>query len=134
MKKQVLVWGHCVILLSCIYAIGCCGFHFLPTLGTSEQYETINSSLLSMALSYIAGFIIYILTFVTPRKQREYEVFTLWKPLLSKLYNEMSERIEEVRTFLDIPKERMKRLTIELRFFLFSSLYFFPIKFLIIFL
>lgn len=113
MNNRVLVWIHSIILLLCLYVICCCGFHVLPAWGVSEHYETINSSLLSIALSYFAGFIIYILTSVIPRKQRESEVFSLWKPHLSKLYNEMSERIEEVRTFLDIPKERMKELTIE---------------------
>ncbi len=113
MNNRVLVWGHCMILLLCLYVICCCGFHILPTWGVSEHYETINSSLLSMALSYFAGFIIYILTSVIPRKQRENEVFAIWKPHLSKLYNEMSKCIEGIRTFLDIPKEKMKELTIE---------------------
>lgn len=104
---------HWVIMSLSGYAVGCCGFHILPVWGYSENYESINMTWLSIALSYIAGYVIYLFTSAWPRKQREDEVFELWKPHLSKLYNEMSERIEEVRVFSDIPKERIKDLAEE---------------------
>lgn len=104
---------HGVLLIMCAYAIGCCGFHILPVLGTAEDYDSINNTFLSLALSYVAGFIIYGLTSVLPKRRREKEVFELWKPHLSKLYNEMSERIGEIGAYLEIPKERMDSLTEE---------------------
>lgn len=104
---------HGVLLFLSIYAIGCCGFHLLPVLGVSENYESINNTFLSFALSYVAGLIIYFLTSVMPRKQREKEIFILWEPHLSRLYNDMSERIEEVRAFVGIDKDKMGSLTIE---------------------
>lgn len=104
---------HGLILALCIYAIGCCGFHFFPVWGASEHYESINNTLLSLALSYVAGLIIYYLTSVMPRKLREKEIFEQWAPHLSKLYNEMSERIEEVRAYVGISQEAMTNLTVE---------------------
>ena len=101
---------HCTIMVLCIYAVGCCGFKLLPVLGYSENHETINATLLSIALSYIAGYIIYWLTSVMPRRQRENDVFALWIPHLTKLYNEMSERIEEVRAYAEISEEKMNEL------------------------
>lgn len=102
---------HGLLLALCIYAIGCCGFHIFPVLGVSENYESINDTFLSLALSYVAGLIIFGLTSVIPRRQRQKEVFEIWKPHLSRLYNDMSERIEEVRAFVGIPKEKMESLT-----------------------
>lgn len=102
---------HGLLLVLSFYALGCCGFHILPVWGISENYETINNTLLSLALSYVAGLVIYVITSVMPRRQREKEVFELWKPHLAKLYNEMSERIEEVRAYVDIPKEKMEELS-----------------------
>lgn len=104
---------HGALLVLCAYAIGCCGFHILPVLGRSEYYDTINNTFLSLALSYVAGLVIYGLTSVMPKRQREKEVYELWKPHLTKLYNEMSERIEEVRAYVGIPKEKMDLLTEE---------------------
>lgn len=104
---------HGLILALCIYAIGCCGFHFFPVWGVSDHYESINNTLLSLALSYVAGLVIYYLTSVMPRKQREKEIFEQWAPHLSELYNEMSERIEEVRAYVGISQEAMANLTVE---------------------
>lgn len=104
---------HGGILFLCIYSVFCCGFHILPVWGYSENYVSINTTLLSLALSYIAGFVIYMFTSVLPRKQREEEVFSLWKEHLSSLYNEMSLRIEEVRVFAEIPIEKMASLISE---------------------
>ena len=104
---------HWMIMSLSGYTVGCCGFHVLPVWGYSENYESINMTWLSIALSYIAGYVIYLFTSAWPQVQRENEVFELWKPHLSKLYNEMSERIEEVRVFAKIPKERIKYLTEE---------------------
>lgn len=105
--------AHGILLFLSLYAIGCCGFHILPAWRVSENYESINNTFLSIALSYVAGLVIYVLTSVLPRQQRENEVFTLWKPHLDKLYNEMSERIEEVRAFVGIDKDKMGALTVE---------------------
>lgn len=104
---------HGVLLAVCAYIIGCCGFHVLPVLGESENSESINNTFLSFALSYIAGLIIFVLTSVMPRLQREKEMFEQWEPHLSKLYNDMSERIEEVRAFVGIDKNKMGALTAE---------------------
>mgnify|MGYP002523185856 CR=1 FL=1 len=104
---------HGVLIVMCVYAIGCCGFHVLPVLGELENYESINNTFLSFALSYIAGLIIFLLTSVMPRIQREKEIFAQWEPHLSKLYNDMSERIEEVRAFVGIDKDKMGALTVE---------------------
>lgn len=104
---------HSVLLVLSLYTIGCCGFHILPVLGVADNYESINNTFLSLALSYVAGLIIYGLTSVMPRRQREKEVFDLWKPHLSKLYNDMSERIEEVRAFVGIPKDKISSLTVD---------------------
>lgn len=104
---------HGVLIALCVYAIGCCGFHILPVLGESENYESINNTFLSFALSYIAGMIIFVLTSVMPRIQREKEIFVQWEPHLSRLYNDMSERIEEVRAFVGINKDKMGSLTVE---------------------
>lgn len=104
---------HWIIMALCFYAIGCCGFHILPAWGSSENYGTINNTLLSIALSYVAGYVIFLFTSALPRKQQEMEVFEKWCPHLSDLYNEMSCRIEEVRVFADISKEKMDNLTIE---------------------
>lgn len=103
---------HSILLFLSFYAIGCCGFHILPVWGVAENYESINTTFLSIALSYVAGLVIYVLTSVLPRQQREKEVFGLWKPHLENLYNEMSERIEEVRAFACIDKIKMDSLTI----------------------
>lgn len=102
---------HWAIMALSLYAVGCCGFHILPAWGYSDNYETINTTLLSIALSYIAGYIIYWLTSVLPQKQSQNDVFELWKPHLSDLYNEMTRRIEEVITFSGIPKNNNGRLT-----------------------
>lgn len=104
---------HWVIIALCLYAVFCCGFHLLPVWGYSENYESINGTLLSIALSYLAGYVIYLFTSWLPRWQRVKEVFALWSEHLSKLYNEMSERIEEVRVYVDIPKEKMEELNEE---------------------
>ncbi len=104
---------HGVLIALCVYAIGCCGFHILPVLGESENYESINNMLLSFALSYVAGLIIFVLTSVIPRIQREKDIFDQWEPHLSKLYNDMSERIEEVRAFVGIDNNKMGSLMIE---------------------
>ena len=56
---QVLHWA---VMALCVYAVGCCGVHLLPAWGNSENYESINTALLSIALSYIAGYIIYLFT------------------------------------------------------------------------
>lgn len=104
---------HGVLLVVCTYVIGCCGFHILPVLRESEYYESINNTFLSFALSYVAGLIIYVLTSVIPRLQREKEIFAQWEPHLSRLYNDMSERIEEVRAFVGIDIDKMGSLTIE---------------------
>lgn len=104
---------HGILLFLSLYAIGCCGFHLLPVWGMSENYESINNTFLSIALSYVAGLVIFVLTSVLPRQQRENEVFKLWEPHLEKLYNEMSERIEEVRAFVGINKDKMDALTVE---------------------
>lgn len=95
--NRIAVVAHWIIMALCVYAVFCCGFHLLPVWGYSENYETINATWLSIALSYIVGYVIYLFTSSLPRKQRENEVFALWEPHLTKLYNEMSERIEEVR-------------------------------------
>ena len=104
---------HGVLIALCVYAIGCCGFHIFPVLGESENYVSINNTFLSFALSYIAGLIIFVLTSVMPRIQREKEILDQWEPHLSKLYNDMSERIEEVRAFVGIDNNKMGSLTIE---------------------
>ena len=104
---------HGILLFLSLYAIGCCGFHLLPVWGISENYESINNTFLSIALSYVAGLVIFVLTSVLPRQQREEEVFKLWEPHLEKLYNEMSERIEEVMAFVGINKDKMNALTVE---------------------
>ena len=101
---------HWIIIALCVYAVFCCGFHLLPVWGYSENYETINATWLSIALSYLAGYVIYLFTSALPRKQREDEVFALWEPHLTKLYNEMSERIEEVRIYADILAEKMNEI------------------------
>lgn len=101
---------HVGIIVLCIYSVFCCGFHILPVWGYSENYVSINTTLLSIALSYLAGYVIYLFTSVLPRKQREEEVFSLWKGHLSSLYNEMAMRIEEVRVFAGIPEEKMANL------------------------
>ena len=98
---------HVGIIVLCIYSVFCCGFHILPVWGYSENYVSINTTLLSIALSYLAGYVIYLFTSVLPRKQREEEVFSLWKEHLSSLYNEMAMRIEEVRVFAGIPEEKI---------------------------
>ena len=87
---------HWAIIALCLYAVFCCGFHLLPVWGYSENYESINATLLSIALSYLAGYVIYLFTSWLPRWQREKEVLDLWSEHLSKLYNEMSERIEKI--------------------------------------
>ena len=89
---QIIHWA---IIALCLYTVFCCGFHLLPVWGYTENYESINATLLSIALSYLAGYVIYLFTSWLPRWQRENEVFALWSEHLSKLYNEMSERIEE---------------------------------------
>ena len=104
---------HGILLFLSLYAIGCCGFHLLPVWGVAEDYESVNNTFLSIALSYVAGLVIFVLTSVVPRQQRENEVFELWKPHLEKLYNEISERIEEVRAFVGIDKDKMNTLTVE---------------------
>lgn len=101
---------HVGIIVLCLYSVFCCGFHVLPVWGYSENYVSINTTLLSIALSYIAGYVIYLFTSVIPRKQREEEVFSLWEKHLSSLYNEMAMRIEEVREFAGIPEEKMANL------------------------
>lgn len=101
---------HGVLLAVCAYIIGCCGFHIFPVLRESEYYESINNTFLSFALSYVAGLIIYVLTSVMPRQQREKEIFEQWEPHLSRLYNDMSERIEELRAFVGIDKDKMRAL------------------------
>lgn len=95
---------HWAIFSLCIYAVGCCGLHFFPAWGSSEYYESINNTLLSIALSYIAGYVIFLFTSKWPKKQRELEVLAIWSKHLSGLYNEMSERIEDVRAFAGIPE------------------------------
>lgn len=102
---------HWAIIALCLYAVFCCGFHLLPVWGYSEKSESINTTLLSIALSYLAGYVIYLFTSWFPKWQRENEVFALWSEHLSRLYNEMSERIEEVRVYVDIPKEKMENLS-----------------------
>lgn len=104
---------HGCIIALCIYAVFCCGFHIFPVWGYSENYVSINTTFLSIALSYLAGYVIYLFTSVLPKKQREEEVFSLWKEQLSSLYNEMALRIEEVRVFAGIPKEKMTNLVSE---------------------
>lgn len=104
---------HVGIIVLCIYSIFCCGFHVLPVWGYSENYVSINTTLLSIALSYLAGYVIYLFTSVLPRKQREEEVFSLWKEPLSSLYNEMAMRIEEIRVFAGITEEKMANLVSE---------------------
>jgi len=107
---QIIHWA---IIALCLYTVFCCGFHLLPVWGYTENYESINATLLSIALSYLAGYVIYLFTSWLPRWQRENEVFALWSEHLSKLYNEMSERIEEVRVYVDIPKEKMEELSVK---------------------
>ena len=109
---------HVGIIVLCIYSVFCCGFHILPVWGYSENSVSINTTLLSIALSYLAGYVIYLFTSVLPRKQREEEVFSLWKEHLSSLYNEMAMRIEEVRVFAGIPEEKMANLVSEDAYFL----------------
>ena len=104
---------HVGIIVLCIYSIFCCGFHVLPVWGYSENYVSINTTLLSIALSYLAGYVIYLFTSVLPRKQREEEVFSLRKEPLSSLYNEMAMRIEEIRVFAGITEEKMANLVSE---------------------
>lgn len=108
--NRLAVVTHWIIIALCVYAVFCCGFHLLPVWGYSENYETINATWLSIALSYIVGYVIYLFTSALPRKQRENEVFAIWEPHLTKLYNEMSERIEEVRAYADILEEKMIEL------------------------
>lgn len=108
--NRIVVVVHWIIMALCVYAVFCCGFHLLPVWGYSENYETINATWLSIALSYIIGYVIYMFTSALPRKQRENEVFALWEPHLTKLYNEMSERIEEVRAYADILEKNMHEL------------------------
>ena len=108
--NRLAVVTHWIIIALCVYAVFCCGFHLLPVWGYSENYETINATWLSIALSYLAGYVIYLFTSALPRKQREDEVFALWEPHLTKLYNEMSERIEEVRIYADILAEKMNEI------------------------
>ena len=64
---KIVNWA---ILILCLYAVGCCGFHILPAWGGSEHYKDINTTLLSIALSYIAGYVIYLFTSVLPKIQR----------------------------------------------------------------
>lgn len=112
---KIGIWAkhlHWLIMALCVYAIGCCGFHWLPVWGYSDNYESINATLLSIALSYLAGYIIYLFTSELPRRQRENEIFGLWESHLSILYNDMSERIEELRVFLGIPQENMSHLSL----------------------
>lgn len=99
-----------IIIAFCLYAVGCCGFHILPAWGSSEHYKDINATLLSIALSYIAGYVIYLFTSVLPSIQREREVFGIWTPHLSNLYNEMTELIEEIREYAGIPEDKMADL------------------------
>lgn len=104
---------HWTVFAFCLYAIGCCGFHWLPVWGLSENYESINTTLLSLALSYIAGYIIYLFTSKWPQKQRERDIFILWRPHLSDLYNEMALRIEELRAFLGISEDTIEQYSVD---------------------
>ena len=55
---QIIHWA---IIALCLYTVFCCGFHLLPVWGYTENYESINATLLSIALSYLAGYVIYFI-------------------------------------------------------------------------
>lgn len=57
---RVARYIHWAITALCLYAVGCCGFKVLPTWGCSDNHEAINATLLSIALSYIAGYVITV--------------------------------------------------------------------------
>ena len=110
--NRMAVVAHWIIMALCVYAVFCCGFHLLPAWGDSENYESINATWLSIALSYIAGYVIYLFTSALPRRQRGNEVFAIWEPYLTS-NNSMTELIEEICVFADIPKEKLRDLKVE---------------------
>lgn len=92
-RGKIVNWLIVVILFPCLYCVGCCGFHIFPTLGTSIWYDEINNVLLGLSLSYISGLIIFLLTSVLPKKNRENEIQELWSDHLNDMFSNMDDII-----------------------------------------
>ena len=71
-----------IITIVCIYAIGYIGLDWFVPLGSAYNPERINTVLINLSYSYIAGLIFYILTTSLPRYVFSHKIR---KPLQSKV-------------------------------------------------
>ena len=82
------------ITILCLYVIGCVGLEIFPTLGYSEKANAINSVVLNLSYSFIAGWIFYLLVSYFPYKQRK-----------SKLQKVIDEKFKNIHVkFIDCAK------------------------------
>jgi len=102
-KLSVIING--LLLALCLYAVGCCGFHILPEWSSSDYYESINAVLLSLALSYIAAFVFYVLLTWWPMMQKRNVLYDVWKGDMANVYMYMGDAITDLMLYVGITKE-----------------------------
>ena len=110
MRAYSAVFGritNIILLLICFYIIGCCGFDILPAFGSSINYARINSTLLSLSIGYLTGYIIYLFTAILPRKKREAEVLEMWGQPLISIFSKIDKVISVLLAYNGIQKEKM---------------------------
>lgn len=71
-----------IMTIVCIYAIGYIGLDWFVPLGSADNPERINTVLINLSYSYIAGLIFYLLTTSLPRYVFAHKIR---KPLQSKI-------------------------------------------------
>jgi hypothetical protein len=84
---KIILW---IISLLSLYAVGNIGLGWFNTFGESTNYERINSVLLNLSYSYLAGLIFYLLVSYFPYKFRQDKFKPIIKTKTENLYNQIN--------------------------------------------
>lgn len=86
-----------IITVACFYTIGSAGLNILPVLGYVEEPVKINTVLLNLSYSYLAGLIFYIMVTYMPYKQREKKIKPAIKIKINAINGKMRDSVRGLR-------------------------------------
>ena len=103
--RKIVKYGLLVLTTVCIYIILCIGLGWFWEIGHIENAEKVNSVLINLSYSYMAGFVFFILIEYIPKRISSKKAFLIWRSELETIYRQMSDIISSLKMIIDVQKK-----------------------------
>ncbi len=100
--RIVIMCSLWVITMIVGYVIAYVGLGWFYPLGSSENFERINSVALNLSYSYMAGFCFFILVEYLPKKVAQRKAFKVWENDIVNVYMKMSDMIAPLEMIYNV--------------------------------